>query len=70
MTTATTNTVLTGHKPSLLARIGAFLVMITESQSRADQVMKLQAMSDQELAKRGLTRESIVAHVFADKLYL
>lgn len=70
MTSTTTNTVLTARQSSLLARIGAFFVAYAEAQGRSDQIMKLQAMSDEELAARGLKRDGIVRHVFADKLYL
>ncbi|MCB1358656.1 MAG: DUF1127 domain-containing protein [Maritimibacter sp.] len=70
MTTTTTTATFDGPRPSLLSRIGAFFADITEAHSRSDQVMKLQALSDDELAARGLTRDEIVRHVFADKLYL
>ncbi len=70
MTTATTNTALTGKRPSILARIGAFLVAYGEAQARHGRIKALSALSDEELADRGLTRDGIVRHVFADKLYL
>lgn len=34
--------------------------------ARLTEIDRLQALSDQDLAARGLTREGIVAHVFAD----
>lgn len=48
--------------------VAALFNAIAEAQSRADQIERLQALSDQELAKRGLTRDRIVHHVFRDKL--
>ena len=70
MTIATTNTALAGQRLSLFARVRAFLVAYAEAQSRRDQIAALNALSDEELAQRGLTRDGIVRHVFADKLYL
>jgi uncharacterized protein YjiS (DUF1127 family) len=45
-------------------------VAYANAQTRRDQIMALSALSDEELAERGLTRDGIVRHVFADKLYL
>ncbi|MCB1330680.1 MAG: DUF1127 domain-containing protein [Maritimibacter sp.] len=70
MTSTTTDTDLSARQPSILARIGAIFVDYAEAQGRSDRIMKLQALSDEELAARGLTRDGIVRHVFADKLYL
>ena len=70
MTTATTNTALTGQRPSILARIGTFFIAYAEKHARTDQIAELKALSDEDLAARGLTRDSIVHHVFSDKLYL
>lgn len=70
MTTATTNTVLAGKRPSILARIGAFFIAYAEKHARTDRIAELRALSDEDLAARGLTRDSIVHHVFSDKLYL
>lgn len=70
MAIAATNTALNGHRPSIFSSIGAFLVAYTEAKSRSDEIMALTALSDEELAKRGLTRDGIVAHVFADRLYV
>ncbi|ASP19171.1 hypothetical protein ANTHELSMS3_00451 [Antarctobacter heliothermus] len=46
------------------------LVMIAESDHRMKAVEKLTAMSDAELAERGLKRADIVRHVFRDSLYV
>lgn len=47
---------------------GNFLVAIGEASNRAKQVEFLNAMTDEELAARGMTRETIVRHVFSDKM--
>ena len=70
MTTATTNTALIGQRPSVLARIGAVFFAYADKPARTDQIAALMALSDEDLAARGLTRDSIVHHVFSDKLYL
>ncbi|MCB1336071.1 MAG: DUF1127 domain-containing protein [Maritimibacter sp.] len=60
-------------RPSLraaLTRIAALFVAYTEARSRYPQVQALQALSDDQLAERGLTRDDIVRHVFADLYYL
>jgi len=43
---------------------------IAESSSRMQLVNQLNAMSDAQLAEKGLTREDIVRHVFADRIGL
>lgn len=46
--------------------IGKAMVAIAEANSRQDQVAYLESLSDEDLAKRGLTRDGIVMHVFRD----
>ncbi|SNT19734.1 DUF1127 domain-containing protein [Antarctobacter heliothermus] len=46
------------------------LVMIAESDHRMKAIERLTAMSDDELAQRGLKRTDIVRHVFRDSLYV
>ncbi|OWU85378.1 hypothetical protein ATO6_09385 [Oceanicola sp. 22II-s10i] len=41
-----------------------------ESRSRVAQIHKLNALSDAELAKRGITRDGIPAYVFRDLFYI
>lgn len=43
---------------------------IIESQSRIRQIESLNAKSDAELAKLGITRDRIPYHVFRDRAYL
>lgn len=49
-------------------RVGWFLVQIAENNSRLKQVEFLQSLSDEELARRGLTRDRIPMHVFSDMM--
>ncbi len=49
--------------------IGRFFVQIMESNSRLHQVEQLNALTDEELAKRGLRREDIVRFVFRDYMH-
>lgn len=65
-----TNQTFVAPAPSLLSRLGNFFVAYTETRSRRDEVEALEALSDAELAERGLTRDRIVRHVFADLLYV
>ena len=47
-----------------LSAIFSGLVNIGEANPRFQQIQKLQAMSDEQLAKKGLKRDDIVMHVF------
>lgn len=67
----------TSHNPSLLRSLSASLeavfnafLRIGQVGSRAKQVEALNALSDEELAKRGVSRQEIVRHVFADVYYM
>ncbi len=55
---------------SIFARIGDFFIAYAESRSRYDQIEALNELSDEELAERGMTRDTILRHVFADTFYL
>lgn len=55
---------------AFFARLGAGVLRYAERQSRADQIARLEAMSDAELGKLGVTRDGIVHHVFRDKMYV
>lgn len=50
--------------------IGTFFVAIMESNSRVQEVDRLNAMSDEQLAELGLRRDTIVRHVFADYMHI
>ncbi|MCA8880300.1 MAG: DUF1127 domain-containing protein [Rhodobacteraceae bacterium] len=74
---ATTTDLHTGDRAAPLAVLAApfkallnVLVHLAEASPRMRAIQKYQAMSDAELAARGLTRDEIVHHVFGDKFYL
>lgn len=52
---------------TFVAQTGAALALHMEKHSRLDEVRRLEAMSDAELAARGILREAIVPYVFRDK---
>lgn len=52
------------------AAIGDALVNMAESSSKMRQVKALSALSDEELAKRGLRRQDIARYVFADSYWV
>lgn len=54
----------------LFASLKAVAVTYVEARSRQAEISALEALSDEELAKRGIRREDIVRHVFADCVYL
>lgn len=61
---------LTGKLGSALAAVLSWISLVGESMSRRDEILRLHAMSDAELARFGLQREDIVAHVFRDRMGL
>ncbi len=52
------------------AGFGGWFVRWMNRLSRHDQIRALNALSDTQLASRGLTRAGIPAHVFRDRMYL
>lgn len=58
-----------GFFSRLGARLGRWMEDIAVANARVRQVERLNAMSDEQLAKRGLTRDQIVHHVFRDVMY-
>lgn len=64
-TTATTSS-LPAFFDTLFARIGKALTRYIEARSRHGEIEALEAKSDAELAKLGITRERIVHYVFRD----
>lgn len=52
------------------AGIGQGVNMYVESRARMPEIERLNAMSDAQLAERGLKREDIIRHVFRDLLYI
>ena len=60
-------------RPGLLGRLAApfraafgALVTVAEASPRLREIERLQAMSDADLAARGLTRDRVIQHVFRD----
>ncbi|MDP5334951.1 MAG: hypothetical protein NWT12_04500 [Paracoccaceae bacterium] len=79
MATQTTNLHDTAidTRARLMARIDAFLSTLGQSvnaymhrKSRMDEIEALNALSDVELAKIGITRDDIPRHVFRDMFYI
>ncbi len=48
--------------------LGNALIAMAEASSRTEEIQLLQSLTDEELAARGLKRDDIVRHVFADKM--
>lgn len=73
MAHATTNTTISIPVFSMIGRafsaFGHWLVRIGEANPRIKAVQALNAMSDEQLAARGLKREDIVRHIFKDVYY-
>ena len=59
-----------GAFSAVFAHFVALIDAYGEARSRVDQVQRLQAMSDEALAKRGIKRDQIVHHVFRDQFYI
>lgn len=60
---------------SVLAQVGGVLAAVARAfalaknaEARFDEIQALQALSDAELARRGIARDNIVRHVYADLL--
>ncbi|MCE5972879.1 hypothetical protein LZA78_05255 [Sinirhodobacter sp. WL0062] len=54
----------------VLAALGDALVAYMERNARLDEIRRLEALSDSELAARGIARDRIAHHVFQDKFYV
>lgn len=52
------------------ARLGQGVNAYVEARSRRDRIEALEAKSDADLARMGLTRDQIVAHVFRDVIWM
>ncbi len=61
---------LAGAFSAIFKRTGELFIAFSEAQSRSHQIQRLQSMSDEALAKRCLTRDRIVHHVFRDQFYI
>ncbi|WP_146065175.1 DUF1127 domain-containing protein [Albidovulum inexpectatum] len=52
------------------AALGRILIRIAESSRAMREIERLNQMSDEELAARGLTRDGEIRRIFAGQLYL
>ena len=59
----------------ILAQVGGFFAalarafaMAKNAEARFDEIQALQALSDAELGRRGIARDNIIRHVYADML--
>lgn len=55
---------------AFFASIGQGMNAYMERRSRMDQINRLEAMTDAQLAKMGIRRDRIVHHVFRDLFYV
>lgn len=65
--------ILSGFRAGIsrfFAAVGRGMMMSAASEARMRQVDKLNAKSDAELAKMGLRRQDIAAHVFRDLMHI
>ncbi|MCH2165232.1 MAG: DUF1127 domain-containing protein [Marinovum sp.] len=58
------------NHPTIMARLGQFLVNMSAGSARCHEMERLAAMTDEQLSSRGLKREDIAKHVFRDVLYV
>ncbi|GAA0288636.1 P-loop NTPase family protein [Rhodovulum strictum] len=63
-------TAITGRTGSILSTVLDALVRVMEHHPRTRQIERLNALSDEDLAARGLTRQDVVRHIFRDRYYL
>lgn len=74
MTTLSTNTSGPGYFGrsvlGFFSKIGHGLLAIAEANPRVKKMDYLSSLSDAELAAKGLKRQDIARHVFANKMYL
>ena len=59
-----------GQIRRVFTAIGHGIVAIGEANSRVKQAQALHALTDAQLAERGLKREDIGRHVFGDRFYI
>lgn len=55
---------------SVFTKIGNGLIRLAEANQRVQRCQRLMDLSDAQLAKRGMKREDIVRHVFADCMHI
>lgn len=73
MTTQTLSSPLLAQRPApsilaFLAGLAKSFAFATSAQGRFDEILRLQALDDDALARLGIAREEIVRHVYRDLL--
>ena len=56
------------HAGTFFASLARAFALAKNAEARFEEIRTLQALSDAELARRGIARENIVRHVYADML--
>ena len=67
---ALANTHVADERRSLFTTVIDGLARIMENHPQTRQLEKLNRMSDEELAARGVTRHDVIRHIFRDRYYL
>lgn len=67
---AIANTNIMGRHVPVFGGLMAFFGRVVENHPRTRQLEKLAATSDADLARRGVTREDVVRHIFRDRYYI
>lgn len=73
MANTTTHIADTGFRSGVahfFETLGTAMASYMERRSRADQIARLNALSDAQLSKMGITRDGIPAYVFRDMFYV
>ncbi|HDR29786.1 DUF1127 domain-containing protein [Rhodovulum sp.] len=60
-------TAITGRTGAILSTLLDVLVRMMEHHPRTCRIERLNALSDENLAARGLTRQDVVRHIFRDR---
>ncbi|ANB34776.1 DUF1127 domain-containing protein [Rhodovulum sulfidophilum] len=67
---ALANTHVAGPRGSFFSSVIAAMVRMVENHPRTRALDRLNAISDEELAARGLTRQDVIRRIFSDRFYL
>lgn len=59
-----------GRRTGIFAAIGRAMDAYMERHARTAEIRRLDAMSDEQLAKMGISRDRIPHHVFRDMFYV
>lgn len=67
---ALANTHIEGRDGSFVTTLIDLAVRLVENHPRSRQLERLSAMSDEELAAKGLNRQDVVRYIFRDRFYV